>query len=78
MRIEFERELPSPWEGAAKWAKCDMIATVGYARLTPIGAGRQADNRRKYIYPDVTQQQLLNIRKGVLCALGLRQLTQHL
>jgi mRNA interferase MazF len=76
--VEFARELPRPWEGDRKWAKCDMLSTVGYGRLSPIGIGRGPDGKRRYIYPHVLPGQLKAIRAGVLCALTLRELTQHL
>lgn len=76
--LQLEEELPRPWEGPSKWAKCDMLATVGYERLSPIGVGRQADGRRRYIYPHVTREQLKEIRRAVLCALALPELTAHL
>jgi uncharacterized protein YifN (PemK superfamily) len=77
-RMELERSPPKPWEGTVKWAKCDMLATVAYHRLTPIGVGRSPDGTRKYIYPHATPEQIKEIRKSVLCALTLRELTQHL
>lgn len=76
--VEFPRQLPKPWAGASKWAKCDMFSTVSYARLSPIGIGRLPDGRRKYLYPHVTEEQLKGIRCGVLCALTFQKLTQHL
>jgi uncharacterized protein YifN (PemK superfamily) len=77
-RIAFPRELPKPWQGPEKWAKCDMFSTVGYGRLTPIGVGKDQYGKRKYIYPKVTVDQLRDIREGVLCALMLQKLTAHL
>jgi mRNA interferase MazF len=77
-QIQFPRELPRPWDGPSKWAKCDMLATVGYHRLSPIGVGRSTDGKRSYIYPHITTEQLKEIRRGMLCALTLRELTQHL
>lgn len=76
--VEFARELPKPWDGKTKWAKCDMFATVSYDRLNPIGIGRDHEGKRRYIYPRVTDDQLKEIRKSVLCALTFQQLTQHL
>jgi len=76
--IEFERELPKPWEGKKRWAKCDMFATVSHGRLSPIGVGRGPSGTRKYIYPTVSLEQLKEIRAGMLCALTFQQLTQYL
>ncbi len=76
--VHFPKSLPRPWEGTSKWVKCDMLATVSYDRLSPIGVGRDQNGKRKYIYPHVTADELKAIRKGVLCALMLRELTNHL
>ena len=78
VRLAFDLELPRPWDGPAKWAKCDMLATVGYQRLSPIGIGRAPDGRRRYIYPHLTADDLKRVRCGVLCASTLRELTAHL
>jgi mRNA interferase MazF len=77
-QVELERDPPNPWGGRVKWAKCDMLATVGYQRLTPIGIGRAPDGTRRYIYPHINGDQLKDIRKAVLCGLTLRDLTHHL
>ncbi|KAK0334529.1 type II toxin-antitoxin system PemK/MazF family toxin [Brevundimonas aurantiaca] len=76
--LELERDLPRPWEGREKWAKCDLFAAVSHKRLSLIGVGRGPDGSRKYIQPCVTEQQLKSIRASVLCALSLQQLTRHL
>lgn len=76
--VIFARPLPKPWGDERRWAKCDMFSTVGYHRLAPIGVGRAADGRRKYIYPRVDEAQLMDIRRGVLCALALQKLTKYL
>jgi mRNA interferase MazF len=76
--VNFPRELPQPWDGTSKWAKCDMIATVGHQRLSPIGVGRDASGKRRYIYPFTTPDQLKEIRRAVLYGLSLGALTIHL
>ncbi|WP_439476390.1 type II toxin-antitoxin system PemK/MazF family toxin [Brevundimonas sp.] len=76
--VDFAPELPKPWEGASKWAKCDMFATVSYERLSGIGLGRDRDGKRRYLYPHVDAAKLKEIRAAVLCALNMQNLTQHL
>ncbi len=76
--VQLQPELPRPWQGSAKWAKCDMLATVGFHRLSPIGLGRDAAGKRRYIFPHVAPDQLKEIRRAVLCALTLRELTAYL
>jgi hypothetical protein len=55
-----------------------MFSTVSYGRLTPIGIGKDQYGKRKYIYPKLSNDQLKDIRGGVLCALALQNLTIHL
>ncbi|WP_367275264.1 type II toxin-antitoxin system PemK/MazF family toxin [uncultured Brevundimonas sp.] len=76
--LELERELPRPWAGRHKWAKCDLFAAVSHKRLSLIGTGRGPDGSRKYIQPHVSHDQLKAIKGGVLCALTLQRLTEHL
>lgn len=78
-QITLERPLPSPWFGVNRWAKCDMFATVSFSRLTPIGVGRDKTTRvRKYIYPELSENDLLTVRKCVLHALDFSHLTNDL
>ena len=77
-KLELDRELPKPWEGKVKWAKCDMFATVSFARLSPIKLGRGPDGQRKYLNTPIPDNDLLGIRRGVLHALSLGNLTDHL
>jgi uncharacterized protein YifN (PemK superfamily) len=47
------------------WAKCDMIMNVSKNRLDAIKIGR-----RKYVYPTLSHEDLILIRRGVLHGLG--------
>jgi mRNA interferase MazF len=76
--LELEHELPRPWEGQQKWAKCDLFAAVSHKRLSLICVGRGPDGSRKYVQPHVTDDQLKGVRTAVLCALSLQRLTAHL
>lgn len=77
-KIVFEHELPSPWLGLERWAKADMLATVGFQRLDLIRTARDQYGRRKYLQPKVNPEQLAAIRGAILHALGLGLLTGHL
>ena len=55
------------------WAKCDMLATVTLARLDRIKT-----NRRQFETYTLPKADMHAIRCGILCALGLDQLTDHL
>ena len=52
------------------WFKCDMLYTVGLARLDRVRAGRAGTNRQ-YLAPVVGQELLALVRRGVASALGL-------
>lgn len=51
------------------WAKADMLMNVGVYRLSAIKVGR-----RKYLYPNLTPEDLQGVKKAVLCGLGLDDL----
>jgi uncharacterized protein YifN (PemK superfamily) len=75
VRIEFEKELPLPFPGKVFWAKCDMLFTSGFNRLQLFQTGKDQYGRRKYLKPKLTEQQLLEVHKGILSSLGLHTLT---
>ena len=50
------------------WVKCDMISVVCFERL--FGYHRRWEGRRKYMKMQVSAQELIAIREGVLAALG--------
>jgi uncharacterized protein YifN (PemK superfamily) len=59
-----------PRARAPLWAKCDMIAVVGLARLDRVKV-HDATGRRTYQVPQLGAAELEAIRKGVKAALGL-------
>lgn len=52
--------------GSDVWAKCDMLATVGYARLD-----RVKTDKRRYETLYVSPEELADIMKGVAFSLGI-------
>jgi mRNA interferase MazF len=60
--------------GDQAWAKCDMIMTVSFARLTGYWNGKDQQGRRKYISLFVSGKELGEIRQAVLAALGMSNL----
>ena len=48
------------------WAKADMVMNLGTYRLMPFKVGR-----RKYVYPELTREDLQGVIRAVLCGLGL-------
>jgi mRNA interferase MazF len=73
--LEFDPPLPYPFVYSVAWAKCDMIATVGFARLDMFQTDRDQYGKRKYLHPKVSPADLLRIRHGVLFAIGAGNLT---
>ncbi len=71
VHLRLIRPLPKPFSNPAMWAKCDMLATVAFERLTPFGIGRNPAGQRRYVYPKLTAEQFAAVRKSVLAGLGL-------
>jgi mRNA interferase MazF len=75
VRLEFDPPLPEPFSYWVAWAKCDMLATVAFARLDLFRTARDQSGRRKYLHPKLSDQDLNRVRAGVLFALGIGHLT---
>jgi uncharacterized protein YifN (PemK superfamily) len=75
VRLEFNPPLPKPFLLPVAWAKCDMLATVAFARLDLFWTDRDQYGRRRYLHPRLSPQDLLRVRRGVLFALGMGHLT---
>ena len=69
IKIDLDPTLPAPFDSPVMWAKCDMIATVGFERLDLFRSGRDQQGKRKYltrkINPDVFEQILSGVRSGL-------------
>lgn len=74
----LDMDLPQPYEEAPNWIKGDMVYSVSFDRLDLFKSERDESNKRIYESPVVTQNQLREIRKCMLSALGLASLTKHL
>lgn len=70
--------LPSNLAKQPTWAKCDMLATVSLARLDRIKVGRDINGKRLYVNHRVIDEDFEAILKGVLIALGLKNLTKYI
>ncbi len=74
-KVILPYSLPEPFEGTLKWAKCDMLATVAYRRLSLPRAGKnRATGKRKYLQVVLDINQMERIEVAVLHALGLERL----
>lgn len=71
-RLDLDDDLPHPFPARVWWAKCDMIASVGFARLDYFHTARDHTGRRKYLTSlQVSDAHLEQIREAVRHALGL-------
>ncbi|MDR3436113.1 type II toxin-antitoxin system PemK/MazF family toxin [Telmatospirillum sp.] len=75
VRVELPEPLPAPFDHQICWAKCDMVATVGYERLDLFRTGRGETGRRQYINPRVSVEIFEEIIQGILYGLGIGHLT---
>ncbi len=71
VKLELTAPLPEPYEAPVMWAKCDMIATVGFARLDLFRTERDHTGKRKYLHPKLPDADLHRVRAGILHSLGL-------
>ena len=72
--IQLDRDPhPHGKHGAVVWAKCDMLMTVSFSRLTAFWVGK-AGGRRNYVTVSVSNLELGRISQGVLAALGMLHL----
>ena len=75
VRLEFNPPLPEPFSYRVAWAKCDMLATVGFERLDLFHTARDQTGKRRYLHPKLTDTDLEPVKAGVLNAIGFRNLT---
>jgi uncharacterized protein YifN (PemK superfamily) len=75
---ELNIVLPPPWDKGPNWVKGDMVYSMGFHRLDLIRIGRDDNNKRVYDTTTLSAADLKEVRRCVLCALGLSALTKHL
>ncbi len=71
VRLEFNPSLPDPYLYEVAWAKCDMLATVGFKRLDMLRTKRDQFGRRKYLKPKLPEADFERVKQGILFALGM-------
>lgn len=60
--------------GKPVWAKCDMLMTVSFARLSAYHSGRNEQGKRNYLSLHISGEDLGKIRHAALASLGLAHL----
>lgn len=73
--VQLDKDpAPQSAPGTIVWAKCDMLMTVSFSRLSAYHQGRTTDGKRNYVNLAVSGKELGLIRQGALYALGLSHL----
>ena len=72
--VKLDRDPAPNASGADVWAKCDMLMTVSFSRLSAYWDGRRSDGKRDYKSIHVSGLELGRIRQATLVALGLGNL----
>lgn len=63
--------LPYPFDSDVCWAKCDMIYTVSFGRLSLFKNGRGPDGKRKYTYTCLKTDQMFVLADKILYGIGI-------
>ena len=72
VELSFLRPLPPPFDNETAWAKCDMLATVSFARLDLFRTQRDSSGKRQYITPKLPEADFKRVQQGILFALGIK------
>ena len=77
-RLCFDPPLPSPYNSSTQWAKGDMLYTVSFDRLSMPFVRKKANGKRIYDIRTIDEADFIKIKKCVLNALGMTNLTEYL
>lgn len=75
VKLTLAGPLPDPFQQSVWWAKCDMLATVGFERLDLFRTARDQTGKRKYLHPLLPESDMSRVLRGVMAALGVDPLT---
>jgi mRNA interferase MazF len=79
IELIIEGGLPDPFNSQTCWAKCDMIATVGFERLDLFRSKRLPNGQRQYLSTlKVSAIDFDRVRYGILAAIGLEGIAKPL
>ena len=77
-QIDIRPKLPKKWDSDGVWIKGDMVYAVAFRRLNFLNHGKDISGKRLYHYDTVSDENLSEIRRCVLRAMGMSHLTKHL
>lgn len=69
--VALEIAVPDPWGDVPRWAKCDMVATVGYDRLDLPHFRHHVTGTRQYWQHELSAELVAELRRAVASALGI-------
>lgn len=67
---QIDLDLPDPWGGGPRWAKADMLATVGYARLNLPHTKHPVTGTRTYVQVELDRHLVEALRRCAAAAIG--------
>jgi len=69
--VEVPNDIPEPWGAGPRWAKCDLMATVGYARLNLPHSKHHVTGVRQYHQIELPDEMVQRLRLATVSALGI-------
>lgn len=69
--VPINLDVPGPWGFVERWAKCDMVATVGYNRLNLPHYRHEVTQARLFWQHELNEATVASLRSAVACALGI-------
>lgn len=67
----IDEDVPLPWGPGPRWAKCDMIATVAYARLNLPHFRHPVTGVRQFVQIELDAIKVAELRAAAAAALGI-------
>ena len=77
-QIDIRPLLPARWASDGVWIKGDMVYAVSFRRLNFLTHGKTRQGKRNYHVAPVNEDNLIEIRRCVLRAMGMSALTKYL
>lgn len=69
--VVVPNDIPDPWGPGLRWAKCDMVATVGYGRLNLPHSKHHVTGTRQYHQIELEDDLVRALRHAVAAAIGI-------
>ncbi|HUX81253.1 MAG TPA: type II toxin-antitoxin system PemK/MazF family toxin [Halothiobacillus sp.] len=69
--ITLDQPMSEAYPSIKQWVKCDMLATVGFSRLSLPHNGKDSQGKRLYVDIVIPSRDLDAIRQSVMHAIGL-------